>query len=384
MNGRPDKRLFTLRNLSASEAGGDGHEVYEFEVFCEVPTNGEFRRGPFALVPWDAEPAPSGFRRSLLLTIANHLPDEHLGASKAPTKGGFYHGVSMQAEFCALATALLRRRIDLGPLVRARDIPIRVPLTGRRRHNQLVSGEIKLNDLDTALDALRALPEEHHQMFILACRMYQEALTQIDEKPDLAYLLLVSAIEVFVAKMGQRTKESELAPELLAALGKIPDETSRRLVVDRILDLDRGISRNFVAFVVDLVSDDFWNESPNLAVEKGRIEASELSELLYRVYNQRSKTLHEAEPFPPNVMEPPDTDAEIDRSEGISVGQRRWTQSQMIPYVRFFERLVQHVLKRFLAKYATPSRVSKPQDHQTGTTGEDLARAGDPTPPVDR
>jgi hypothetical protein len=345
----PDKRLYTVRNLVAAEGRepAEQPEVFEFEVYCEAPAHGEFRGGPFSLVPWDAEPSPPGVRRSLLLTIANHLSGDE-SRVRAPTKAGFYHGVSMPAEFCALATVILRRRLGLGPVVRAHDVPIRLSAGTRVRHNPLAMGEIKLAELKAGVDALTQLREDYHQTFVLACRMYQEALAVIDDKPDIAYLLLVTAVEVFVAKMGRRTAEADLIPELRDALAKVSDEQARKLLLGRILDLDRGIARNFVSCIVDLVGDEFWDQSPKISTEKGRVDRGELPELLRRIYGQRSKTLHEAEPFPPNIVDPPDGDAEIDRSEEVIVGERRWTHNQIIPYVRFFERLVQHVLVRFL------------------------------------
>jgi hypothetical protein len=345
-----DRRLFTIRNLAVSESGlaRELAETYEFEVYCEAPAHGEFSSGPLSLLPWDAEPVPAGSRRSLLLTITDHLQDDP--GSPNSTKAGFYHGISMPAEFCTLATVMLRRRIGLGPLVRAHGLPLRVSPSVRRRHNQLIYGSIKLGDLVGGIDLLRRLPDEHHEMFILACRMYQEALALIDEKPDLAYLLLVSSVEVFVAKLGRKTVEGDLAPEIRSALADVGNEAAKKVLLDRVLDLDRGIGRNFVSYVVELVSDEFWQQSPSISIEDGRVDRAELPDLLRKIYNQRSKTLHEAEPFPPNIMDPPDSEAEIDRRPSVAVGQRRWTQAQVIPYVTFFERLVQHVLLQFLLR----------------------------------
>jgi hypothetical protein len=344
-----ERRLFTIRNLEAFEQrpASEVGESYEFEVFVDVPVHGEFRLGPFSLVPWDAEPMSEGLRRSLVLRFVDHLHGG--GAAARSSKAGFYHGISMPAEFCALATVLLRRRVSLGPMLRIDDLALRVAAPSQQKHRGLISGEIDAASLIARIEDLRKLPDAYHEAFILAARMYQEALAIIDDKPDLAYLLLVSSIEVFVAKFMPRTKEEDLPADIREALDKCTDSEARARIVKRLIELDRGISRNFATFIDAHVGDAFWSESPQISVDEGRVTKEELWDLMKRVYNQRSKTLHEAEPFPPNVLSPTNAKADIDRRPEITVGQRKWTQSQFIPYVRFFERLVQHVLMQFVA-----------------------------------
>jgi hypothetical protein len=353
-----ERRLFTIRNLEAFDRQAPDQQAqrYEFEVFVDVAVHGEFRLGPFSLVPWDAEPFSEGVRRSLVLRFSDHL--EPNAATSKSSKGGFYHGVSLPAEFCALATVLLRRRVSLGPMLRIDDEALRVALPSQQRHRGLISGELDASVLVSRMELLRRLPDTFHESVILAARMYQEALAIIDDKPDLAYLLLVSCLEVFVAKFVPRTREEDLPAAVREALDKCADPEARRVLLNRLLELDRGISRNFVTFVDSHVAESFWQESPQISEAEGRIARDELPELLRRVYNQRSKTLHEAEPFPPNVLSPAHPDAEIDRRPEIVVGQRKWTQAQFIPYARFFERLVQHVIVQFVERRTGPGLAS--------------------------
>ncbi len=297
MAASPEKRLYTVRNLEAHRERGDAEpSLYEFEVFAEVPFPHECEVGPFAIIPWDAEPTPNGTRRSLILRFADYL--EAPDAADKSTKKGFYHGISMPAEFCALASALLRRRVSLGPMLRLDDAPIRIRPPSQRRHPGLIAGEVDTYTLKHRIESLEHLPREFHEAFILSCRMYQEALGLIDDKPDLAYLLLVSSIEVFVAKFCPKTTENDLSADVTSALSACPD-AERAVLLRRILDLDFGISRNFVAFIIQHLRDSFWQDSPQIATAAGRIAKEELPDLLKRIYNQRSKTLHEAEPFPP-------------------------------------------------------------------------------------
>jgi hypothetical protein len=81
--------------------------------------------------------------------------------------------------------------------------------------------------------------------------------------------------------------------------------------------------------------------------QRGRIEPTQLSQLLERIYNQRSATLHRGEPFPPNIFGLPMIGAELDFGD-LMIGDRKWEEKDFIPHPSFFERLVNHVLKNFL------------------------------------
>ena len=122
----------------------------------------------------------------------------------------------------------------------------------------------------------------------------------------------------------------DLSDDIKDALAKCSDEGARKVLLDRLLTLDRGISRNFVSFIQTHVTEQFWDRSPNIPPDKGRIEPAELAGLLKRIYAQRSKTLHEAEPFPPNVLSPPDDEAEIDRRDRLAAFERNEIEQQLL------------------------------------------------------
>jgi hypothetical protein len=334
---KADGRLLFVRNIEAADAGRSGR-VYEFELVADVPAHGAFHAGPMWIRPWDFAESAIGRRHSLILSIQDLLgePGNHV---RGPPQ-----------EICAFASVVLRRRIALGPLVRRDDKPMRVAVVGTAQSPQLLEGKIGLADLAPAVDRLRALPEHLHEAFLLSCRFYQEALELLDTKPDVAYLLLVSAIEVFIAKLGLRQAEEDFAVNIKDALLAVP-EPHRAVLVKRLLEVDRGIQKNFVKFMLDYITPAFWERSSkHLSPADGRIEEHEIGDLMIRVYSQRSQMVHAGEPLPPNIVNPPETAAEIDRSAEVSALGRRWTQAEYLPYVRFFERLVQHVLVAFLER----------------------------------
>jgi hypothetical protein len=358
----PDRRLLFVRNMEAFEGKPQERRtgsIYEFEVLADVPAHGSAQTGPVLIRPWDVTELGGAHGHSLVLSIRDELKDK----SGAATKEGFFHDSGPPGEICALASVVLRRRISLGPLLRLDDTPMRVRISNSKQSPQLVDGKIDLAQLPQSLAKVRALPEDLHEPFLLSCRLYQESLDLLDERPEVAYLLLVSAVEVFVARLGLRTREEDLPKETLILLDLVADASVRKKLVDRFLELDRGIQRNFVRFMMSHVTQEFWEASPKCSPAEGRVESSELEDLLNRVYNQRSLMVHVGQPFPPNIENSPKSVAEIDRSIEVTALGRRWAQSDFLPYVRFFERLVQHVLTTFLDQKAKAQNSSLGESH---------------------
>lgn len=128
----------------------------------------------------------------------------------------------------------------------------------------------------------------------------------------------------------------------------IEDRELRSKIEHSILKRERFIGRRFITFILDHIENDFWIKDKR--PEHGQIKPEQLPELLKRIYNQRSRTLHLGEPFPPLIFEPPLVGAEIDFCLGMTVGEKRWEPKDFIPHVHFFEKLVNNVLKVFLQK----------------------------------
>jgi hypothetical protein len=340
--GSSEKRLQFLRNIEAAETDPKrSGKAYEFEVLADVPAHGLMQVGPIAIRPWDLAGSVVGDRHSLIFAMLNLLGPEVGNQGRGPPE-----------EVCAFASVVLRRRISLGPLLRLDDRPMRIPSINAKQSPQLLAGKIDLGDLRSAIERIRSMPDDLHEPFLLACRFYQEALDLLDGKPDVAYLLLVSVIEIFVARLKLRQTEADLSPHITAALARL-EPAERVTIVQRLLEVDRGIQKNFVRFVLSHVRQSFWEASPHkLSPAEGRIEQTELEHLLNRIYDQRSRMVHAGEPLPPNIENPPESFAEIDRSMEVTALGRKWRQSEFLPYVRFFERLVQHVLMTFLERQA--------------------------------
>ena len=90
-----------------------------------------------------------------------------------------------------------------------------------------------------------------HQKFILATKMYHQAILIIEEQPDIAYLNLVSAIEALcqdepIGSISLRDVNAGLAD----AVDTIQDEEVRKAVAAAAIKKERFIGRRFINFIV--------------------------------------------------------------------------------------------------------------------------------------
>ncbi len=192
---------------------------------------------------------------------------------------------------------------------------------------------------------------KYHQRFILSARLYHRAISSIDEQPDMAYLDLVSAIETL--SQYHELEDLKLSDLNNKKLTKLVDQVSptelKEKIQSAILKSNRFIKRKCVAFIFENLDESFWTDQRRPTI--GRIQKGDLPQLLERIYDQRSKTLHNGDPFPGYIFYNSSVGEEISSSLGITMGEKHWNPKDFIPYPHFFERLVNHVLKNFLEKH---------------------------------
>lgn len=349
-----DKRMYFIRNIGVLKNRNVKTYTTEYEVIADACIIGELTYEPYYFMLWDfpADQRP-GEEIKLCLRISDEAPEKGLKPWMSAPKNAYYHEGGIAEELVALASLFLRRRLKLGSIVRLNDTPTRLSMkhltSSRTIDDQLIDGKSNLADLAKWLNLTEGLDSNYHQKFILAVRLYHQALILIEEQPDMAYLNLVSAIEVLCKNtdIGE-VKLSDLDKTLSTVVGSVKDEGLRNKIEQAILKRERFHSRRFVSFILNHIEKDFWDNEKR--PQHGKITSKELPDLLRRIYRQRSRTLHDGEPFPPTIFTHPWREAEIDFSRGIMVGGRKWEPKDFIPYPHFFERLVNHVLKTFLKK----------------------------------
>ncbi len=341
-----DKRMYFIRNIEALKGKGVESFVTEYEVIADAPIVGEFTYGPYYFTIWEVSNKHEGEERKLCLRIRERAFSG--GQREAAERSGFYHGGGIADELEALASLFLRRRFQLGPIVRIDDNPRLLSMNQGWIDKPLVVGQTNLAELPRWLGVVEGLDSNYHQRFILAVRLYHQALLLIEEQPDMAYLNLISAIEVLCQEtdIGKITL-SDLDQKLAELVGSVENEGLRNKIEQTILKREHFIGRRFVAFILEHIEESFWTkERP----KHGQIKPEILPNLLKRIYGKRSKTLHNGEPFPPSIFRPPIMEAEIDFSLGVIKGEKKWEPKDFIPNPHFFERLVNHVFRNFIRR----------------------------------
>jgi hypothetical protein len=212
----------------------------------------------------------------------------------------------------------------------------------------VIDGESNLRNLKKYFDLVINLNEKWHLKFILATKLYHQALLVIEKQPDLAYLNLVSAIEVLANEMQIEKSIDDLNDmELKNQIDKIEDQELKQNIINALLNREQFIKKKFTSFIVNHIGDEFWQEEQPQAAKIGK---GEIESVLSNIYIQRSRTLHDGEPFPPYIFEGAlfGNVTDIPPFESMRVGEKKWDNKGYIPYFHFFERLVRHVLVNFI------------------------------------
>jgi len=355
-----NKRMFFIRRIDELKNENVERSSREIEVITDGKTIGECDFGLFYLCNWGMPYVDTvGQERKLCLRInetIHPLRDIPLDDFK---KEGYYHGGDIVDEILALSSLFLRIRFKRGPTVRWDDKPHLTLEYKEWIDKSLVDGKRNLTDLSSWFELAIGLDDNLHQKFILASRLYHQAILIIEELPYHAYLNLISAIETLCLEQKIKKIElHELDPELAKLVDLIEDLELKTKIEQTILKRERLISRKFKEFIVEHTEKSFWEYEgrPKL----GQINPDDLPKLLSKIYKLRSKTIHEGQPFPPYVFRSPLRGSEKEFPKGIIEMGKEWKEKDYIPNPHFFERLVNHVLKTYLKRNQKELRRTEP------------------------
>lgn len=342
--------MYFIANMEAVETADAEKLTIEYEVETDASVVGGMDYGPYAVLIWEFGDKRPGEKRKLCLrTITKRCSSEDRSWENA-TKDGYHHGGGIPHELVALASLFLRRRLTLRRMVRMDDQPIMSGPSQGWVDQALIRGERNLADLPPWFEMVRRLDPQWHLRFMLSARLYHKAIQMIEDEPDLAYLNLISAIETLCYNMDiGDVGLSEANEKLHKLVLRVEDDQLRGELSAAIEKELYHCTRRFVEFVQAYVEEEFWqNERPEW--ERARVDPGDFEKHLRRIYDQRSKTLHEGRPFPPGVYEPPMQGAEVEKAD-IIVGDKKWSSNDHVLNPWFFERIVNHVLKTFLKRH---------------------------------
>jgi hypothetical protein len=334
------------QNWRAFLSGLPEQSAQEHIVFSDAHLTGHYRTSdsPFQLINMIALPddrvlsRPAAVLRSSIHldlstdTISSGLVELSAAYEKSKNEGkkapssdvSRFHGGHMQDEIAAIASLALGIRLSAGGLSREfrgddpRGTPVayekgtpRSLISDSRR--AVVPNARRTCLLESALLSNYPLVSPDHAIALLrAARSYQEALWVAETDPQLAWLLLVSALETAANSWWlTRDKAEDVSPEavLTSAMPELVELLKQHNSTTLVADVAEHLAplvksrEKFVRFVTTFLPPPPAPRPPEHLSLPWSAEAIVLH--LNAIYGFRSKALHESTPFPPFLCEAP-------------------------------------------------------------------------------
>jgi hypothetical protein len=297
--------------------------IYEYPLLTDAHITGEATEGygPYKFInPVPIQYKPGFVRPGMILRLEYYFEDKNPDLTKTNTE--FYHGGIFVEEIAALFSLALGIRAKSGGLMRQFEPdgdplgrPISYdsrpdPIIVFGRHHGLilpsVVGKHSLKELQPLSSLLDISPEDLIAL-IRAARLYQDALWIAESEPALSWIMLVSALET-AAHQWRRKKDSLIArlaaskPELL----KILKDNCKQEIIKKVAELlvdSLGSTNKFISFVLKFLPD----EPAKRPLKWMQLKWSNrnMRKTLNKIYEYRSKALHDGTPFPAPMCAPP-------------------------------------------------------------------------------
>ena len=301
-----------------------GTVMREYILYSDAHITGDLRTldGPYAFLNTIPIPSTAG-TISAPIVLRAQIPVTRSIPDMSQTDESLYHGGELVDEIAALASLSLGIRllnggisrefgtIDNDPYGRPCEWG-RVPKPILRFRSSVpvlpsVGGSRSLEDLKR-LGTIPKIEPKRYVSLIRACRSYQEALWIAESEPNLAWLLLVSAIETAANDVNsaasspvERLKTAK--PDLAARLEEIGGREHLQFVADQIADTLRA-TKKFIDFLIRFLPDPPAERPQGCSLQLDWTEAN-LKKVLLQVYDYRSRALHAGIPFPEPMLRPP-------------------------------------------------------------------------------
>jgi hypothetical protein len=359
------------------------HPIWEeFLLYSDADLRGAWLElGPYDVASLNPPETPRlGFvRRSALLRVWDHLSDEPArGAYTVQTDVESYFGGDIGDEMAALLGLALARRIRSGGRVR-QGLP-KLPGRGRNRTTSLglaledqhrtpmleppvreplipwLGEPASLEDAVPLLSLYPKLTSGDAVALVRAARQYVDGLWLADSDPRLAWIKLISALEVAANRFDDSREQSNMEQlrrhrrKLYKMLKTMPTATAEMIAgeVVRLFNVEHKL-RSFVRR--------FDPGPPNVRPPESpaRFDWESLDEAIAILYGHRSRELHDGIAFPPMLCDPPDQHVSEVPSErfyflGASTKGGQWEAVDLPMHLHVFAHVAGGALRNWWTK----------------------------------
>ena len=350
--------------------GEESTEAFEAPFYSDAIVTGHMpakRPCPYSFLNAGPYQRDGRIEHAVTLRVQYHLTHESMRSTEA-TDTSRYHGGTLVDEIASLAALTMGCRIRSGGITRMfwpedplgrpqadSDIPSLPPRRRRAALLRRARGEHNLNgSLLPLLDSYPRIAPVQATSLVRAARLYSDALWIVESDPQLAWLFLVSALEAVATPIHVQTANakdvfcatySDLAKTLDTSGGDSLVET----VATRLLPLMKSTAR-FINFVLAHLPEPLEpRPHPNMQLDWS---ASSMKKHLSKIYELRSRALHDGTPFPEPMCDAQPLPSEVPVGYGMGTKGGYWLREDTPMLLDTFEHITRGALLRWWSSIA--------------------------------
>jgi hypothetical protein len=366
--GSESKGPFAYENWKMAQSGAPVQRIVEYPLFTDAHIVGEARDkyGPYQLL--NILPLPPDAQ--LLLPVLVLRSESYLvyDIDMSKTDTARYHGGFLSDEIAAIVSLCLGIKIKAGgesrrfhpngdpkgrPVgPRIDENPVIAKLAGRNLILPRTLGMHSLSEMEL-FGRFTDLTPQQAIALIRAARLYQDAVWIAESEPELSWIMLVSSVEIAAGHWhqdgGDRYVEllAESKPDFVVQLEKVAGKEAVSLVAGEFASL-LGAAKKFRDFM-DEFKPDPPDERPH-EFEQFHWTRREIKQAMVKIYDYRSRALHDGTPFPMPMCQPPRGLSEI--PPGLATGGYGgvWQAEDTPMLLQTFEYIVRNALIKWWAR----------------------------------
>lgn len=216
--------------------------------------------------------------------------------------------------------------------------------------------------LEKFLDDIKNINQKYHQSLIHSFYWYSEAIKETGVDSELFYLKMVSCVEPLISNVDMRRDKLEYKLNNILNNGKFTANEKQEI---KNWIKNKKIQQRFIKFIEMYSEKGFFNSGYRKA-RHCYVKKSDLKNYLNRIYKARSAYIHTGKPmyisFNMNIGDDASDDKchfwDLDPSLGMSVDRKKILGKEKLPRTRWFERIVNYSLKKFIEEKIQNKKVN--------------------------
>jgi hypothetical protein len=368
-----DNRMEWILRLEEFEKVGDSPTYCtEYEICSEVRIPGVFTYGNGMMMCSLFQEADDLGLYTYILRI-NHVQKEFEYDENKYSTEGYYFKDGLIGEILAIFSVYFQARFFLKAIISGEMTPMSIRTRFEKNLRYKRIGDISCldvemftdqnrnwcrdNGLANFLDSITLIDGMFHQNLIRSLHWYAEATKELGVNHELFFIKMVSSVEALLEFIEVR---NDVFSDKLYKLmeGDLFDAEEGNEIKNWLTN--RKIGKKFVSFLVKY-SQGFTGEIPKVATHC-YVKEDEIKDYARRIYNARSAYLHTGKPMYLSMdMRADDMQIwDVDPSGGMMVDRKKFSEKEKLPRMRWFERLVNYSLRKFIEeKLTVPKNASR-------------------------